>query len=105
MFGCVADQVVITISGDRFCAYNLQLSACDFAISVGVIAFLICLVFLVKDFMMVIVDFSQALRVWWLYLAALSLNVSALCIHVQLQLKTWCIYSPMVMQYAAAVQV
>ena len=63
VFSCVADQVVFEFNGDRLCAYNNQLSACNFAIAVGVIAFLICLVFLVKDFMMVIVDFSQALRV------------------------------------------
>ena len=95
---CVADQVIITISGDRFCAYNLQLSACDFAISVSVIAFLICLVFLVKDLMMVIVDFSQALRVWWcIYGCTYVLeNVWTCppCALIQLQLKTWCIYSP-----------
>lgn len=50
---------------EKVCGYNGVAACCNFAIAVGVIAFLICLAFLVKDFMMVIVDFSQAMQVKW----------------------------------------
>lgn len=64
MFGCVSDQVsgVIVIGGRVDCAYNGS-NACSFAVAVGVIAFLICLVFLVKDIFMVIIDFTAAMKV------------------------------------------
>jgi hypothetical protein len=63
VFGCVSDQVLVTVNGQTGCFYNANNDACNFAVAVGVIAFLICLVFLVKDFVMVIVDFSQAMKV------------------------------------------
>ena len=55
VFGCVSDQVSTT-SG---CAYAGNSDACNFAIAVGVIGFLLCLVFLVKDVLFVIVDYSD----------------------------------------------
>ena len=47
---------------DSMCLYNGS-NACSFALAIGVLAFLICLVFLVKDVMMVVVDFSGAVLV------------------------------------------
>ena len=57
MFGCVSDQVLVTspFGGDSFCAYNLS-SACNFAVAIGVISFLICLALLVKDVMIIFVS-------------------------------------------------
>ncbi len=37
--------------------------ACNFALTIGVLSFIICLVFLVKDVMIVIVDFSSNIMV------------------------------------------
>ena len=62
MFGCITDKVYIEIEDQDRCGYN-DSSACSFAVAIGVIAFLLCLVFLVKDVLYVIVDFSQALKV------------------------------------------
>jgi len=63
VFGCVADQVAAApglISGIPVvtCGYNAS-GACSFAIAIGVIGFLLCLVFLVKDVVYVIVDYSE----------------------------------------------
>jgi len=61
VFGCVADQVagaVLVVGGGTACGYNLS-GACSFAIAIGVIGFLLCLVFLVKDVIYVIVDYSE----------------------------------------------
>ena len=44
------------------CTYNGS-NACDFAIAVGVIGFLFCLAFLVKDVMLVVIDYSNSLAV------------------------------------------
>ena len=49
----------------RICAYNGS-NACSFAIAVGVIAFLLCLTFLVKDVLFVIIDYSDTIVVSWL---------------------------------------
>ena len=57
------DSMKIIVTHSAEAVLRFPPSPCNFAIAVGVIAFLICLVFLVKDFLMVIVDFSQALKV------------------------------------------
>ena len=68
MFGCVSDQLLnvgVSRGGDFVgigCGYNLS-NACSFAIAVGVIAFLLCLTFLVKDVLFVIIDYSDTLVV------------------------------------------
>ena len=61
VFGCVANQVsnvppgaVVTV-----CGYNGNSDCCNFAIAVGVLGFLLCLAFLVKDVLFVIVDYSN----------------------------------------------
>jgi hypothetical protein len=59
VFGCVADQ----LSDGRSCLYNAGSNACSFAIAVGVIAFLLCLTFLVKDVLFVIIDYSDTIVV------------------------------------------
>ncbi len=58
MFGCVADQVLYTAGTLEFCYYN-NYSACSFAIAVGVIGFLLSLAFIVKDILIVIIDYSD----------------------------------------------
>ena len=64
VFGCVSDEVSVTDRNGDVCYYNGS-NACSFAVAVGVIAFLMCLVFLVKDFFMVIIDFTAAMKVSW----------------------------------------
>lgn len=66
MFGCVSDQV----HDNGTCLYGRQLNlnsgnidCCNFAIAVGVIGFLLCIVFLLKDFLVVIIDFSEYTKV------------------------------------------
>ena len=49
-------------SPDDTCYLN-ESGACNFALAVGVLAFVICLVLIVKDVMMVIVDFSGSIMV------------------------------------------
>ena len=56
------------------CGYNGNSDCCNFAIAVGVLGFLLCLVFLVKDVLYVIVDYSDNIVVswyvhytWWIY--------------------------------------
>ena len=46
------------------CLYNRS-NACNFGIAVGVIGFVMCLVFLVKDVLYVVIDFSNNLLVSW----------------------------------------
>ena len=58
MFGCVSDQA----QADNCLGYSHS-NACSFAVAVGVIAFLLCLVLLVKDIILIIVDFSEAIKV------------------------------------------
>ena len=65
VFGCVADQVYQDFPNGRVCFYNFS-NACSFAIAVGVIAFLLCLTFLVKDVLFVIIDYSDTIVVSWL---------------------------------------
>ena len=59
VFGCVSDQA--DLGGD--CQGYSFSDACSFAVAVGVIAFLICLVLLIKDIVLIIVDFSEAIKV------------------------------------------
>ena len=65
VFGCVADQVYQSNNGARVCFYDFS-NACSFAIAVGVIAFLLCLTFLVKDVLFVIIDYSDTMVVSYL---------------------------------------
>ena len=73
MFGCVANQVqaVVFTNGAIGCGYSLNSDCCNFAIAVGVLGFLLCLAFLVKDVLFVIVDYSNNIVVsqytWWIY--------------------------------------
>jgi hypothetical protein len=60
VFGCVADQGyhaqdATPLSGQ--CLYN-ESGACGYIIAIGVLAFIICLVFMTKDVGMIILDFS-----------------------------------------------
>ena len=59
VFGCVSDQLY---GGGNVCAYNFS-DACSFAIAVGVIAFLLCLTFLVKDVLFVVIDYTDTIVV------------------------------------------
>ena len=67
VFGCVSNQL-LNVGVNRGgvinvgCGYNLS-NACSFAIAVGVIAFLLCLTFLVKDVLFVIIDYSDTIVV------------------------------------------
>lgn len=47
---------------NRYCLYNGS-GACNYALAIGVLAFLICIVFILKDVIMVLVDFSGAIIV------------------------------------------
>ena len=62
VFGCVSDRLYPTVNSERVCFYNGS-NACSFAIAVGVIAFLLCLTFLVKDVLFVIIDYSDTIVV------------------------------------------
>ena len=44
------------------CVLN-STGACSFGIAIGVLAFLICLSFLVKDVMIVVIDYSETIIV------------------------------------------
>ncbi|XP_003386894.1 PREDICTED: synaptogyrin-3-like [Amphimedon queenslandica] len=59
VFGCMSDKGIVkkNNAGDSACLYNGS-GACNYAIGIGVIAFLICIAFLFKDVAMVVVDFS-----------------------------------------------
>ena len=65
VFGCVADKVVIKAAGLSICAYNLDKNCCNFAIAIGVLAFILCLVFLMKDVLYNVLDFSDNVTVSW----------------------------------------
>ena len=54
VFGCVSDKVDV----DNTCHYNGS-NACSFDVAVGVIAFLLCLTFLIKDVLYVVIDYSN----------------------------------------------
>ena len=45
-----------------YCAYNGS-NACSFGVAIGVIAFLLCLIFLAKDVIYVVIDFTDNLLV------------------------------------------
>ena len=65
VFGCISDKVDGEIGGRDVCYYNYSnnSNACSFGVAVGVIGFLFCLIFLVKDVLYVVVDFSNNLMV------------------------------------------
>ena len=50
---CVSDRVIYKLNGVTVCAYN-DSNACNFSIAIAIMAFLICLVFLIKDVAVVI---------------------------------------------------
>lgn len=52
----------MTVGNRDVCLYN-DSNACSFGVTVGVIGFLMCLAFLVKDVLYVIIDFSNNLTV------------------------------------------
>ena len=58
VFGCISDKV--QVSGG--CGYNYS-NACSFGVAVGVIAFLLCLAFLVRDVIYVVIDFRNNVMV------------------------------------------
>ena len=53
----MSDKGFLKVGDQRLCWYNNS-GACNYAIGIGVIAFLICIAFLFKDVAMVVVDFS-----------------------------------------------
>ena len=69
VFGCVSDQV----RDNGTCLYGKQLNlvsgnidCCNFATAVGVIGFVLCVVFLLKDVLVVVLDFSQYTKVCYM---------------------------------------
>ena len=58
----MADKGYLKSPGDRTCWYNAS-GACSYALAIGVLAFLLCIVFLIKDVMMVVIDFSGSIIV------------------------------------------
>ena len=62
VFGCISDKVESNFNGHDYCLYNNS-NACSFGVAVGVIAFLFCLIFLVKDVLYVVIDFSNNIMV------------------------------------------
>ena len=62
MFGCIADKVDVENNNQDICYYN-ESNACSFGIAIGVVGFLMCLVFLVKDVLYVVIDFSNSVQV------------------------------------------
>ncbi|CAI8020783.1 Synaptogyrin-1 [Geodia barretti] len=58
VFGCISDKVEL----NGYCRYNNS-NACSFGVAVGVIAFLLCLVFLVRDVVYVVIDFRNNVMV------------------------------------------
>ncbi len=59
VFGCVADQVLYNNGVIETCYYSDNYNACSFAIAVGVIGFLLCMAFIVKDILIVVIDYSD----------------------------------------------
>lgn len=62
VFGCIADKLDVSINGHGVCLYNRS-NACSFGVTIGVLGFLMCLAFLVKDVLYVVIDFSNNLTV------------------------------------------
>lgn len=62
VFGCIADKLDVSINGHGVCLYN-ESNACSFGVTIGVLGFLMCLAFLVKDVLYVVIDFSNNLTV------------------------------------------
>lgn len=62
VFGCISDKLDVTVNGRDVCLYNRS-NACNFGVTIGVIGFLMCLAFLVKDVLYVVMDFSNNLTV------------------------------------------
>ena len=60
MFGCVVDRVY---ANGEFCFFNNNGNCCKFAIAVGVIGFVVSLIFLVKDVLYNAVDFTENFNV------------------------------------------
>lgn len=65
VFGCVSDQLKV----GTVCYYNLNNNCCNFAIAVGVLAFLLCLVFLMKDILYNVLDFTNNINVSYFHVA------------------------------------
>lgn len=67
VFGCVADKGNVETDSDgsnsTYCGYDDSNSYCGFTIVVGVLAFLFCFAFLVKDVFYVIIDYSNTIVV------------------------------------------
>lgn len=58
----MADKGYSPNGGDQTCLYDGS-GACSYALAIGVLAFLLCIVFLIKDVMMVVIDFSGSIIV------------------------------------------
>ena len=59
VFGCISNKVNVDLSGTNFCLYNFS-TACNFGITIGVIGFVMCLAFLLKDVLFAVIDFSTS---------------------------------------------
>ena len=59
VFGCVVDKLYV---GNQ-CFFNDNVNCCKLAIAVGVIGFVVSLMFLVKDVLYNAVDFTDNFRV------------------------------------------
>ena len=55
----MSDKGIVPVAG---CVLNGS-NACSFGIAIGVLAFFICLSFLVKDVMIVVIDYSETIMV------------------------------------------
>ena len=64
----MANKGYVNITGSfSGCVLKHGSNACSFGLAIGVLAFLICLAFLVKDVMIVVIDFSESIQVSWLF--------------------------------------
>ena len=59
VFGCVVDKVY----AGNVCFFNGNVNCCKLAIAIGVIGFVVSLMFLVKDVLYNAVDFTDNFRV------------------------------------------
>ena len=58
----MSDKGFLSTPAEKICYYNNS-GACNYALAIGVLAFLICIGFIFKDVAMVVIDFSGFLVV------------------------------------------
>ena len=69
------------MNGRDVCLYNKS-NACSFGIAVGVIGFLFCLIFLVRDVLYVVLDFRNNILVSYLLLHSKCMVCVCVCVFV-----------------------